>query len=40
VVNGGDLEILGASNSYNFDYNRVGWTPLLRQSAVATPAVE
>jgi len=22
VVNGGDLEILGASNSYNFDYNR------------------
>ena len=27
VVVGGDLRILGAPNSYNFDYSGVGWTP-------------
>jgi len=35
-------DLLGSEgfNSYEFDYIGMGWTPLLRQSAVATPAVE
>jgi hypothetical protein len=35
-------DLLGSEgfNSYEFDYIALGWTPLLRQSAVATPAVE
>ena len=40
VASCGVLGFLEASNSYKIDYSRVGWTPLLRQSAVATPAVE
>jgi len=32
--------VFEGTGSYKIDYIGMGWTPLLRQSAVATPAVE
>ena len=40
VLSASGLLQLVECDSYRIDYVAVGWTPLLRQSAVATPAVE